>query len=196
MNGAVNEVNDRKVPEPDGPGRTVGIGAMGSGGVKSALVSRGGELARTGSRPSRPSCSPVVEPALYHVLRPLLVGIVHGLAGSAAVALLMLATIRNSAWAFIYLLVFGVGTIAGMMLITAAIAMPYAYTGQRFGRLNRYLASASGLLTSHSASSSRSTQRLSAGSSQGILTGRLIDDRQAGFSIVFFRFGRASTTIA
>ena len=83
----------------------------------------------------------------YQTLRPLLVGIVHGLAGSAAVALLVLATIHNSAWAVVYLLVFGTGTIAGMMLITAAIALPYAYTGQRFVRLNGALATASGLLS-------------------------------------------------
>jgi len=84
---------------------------------------------------------------LYHSLRPLVVGIVHGLAGSAAVALLVLATIRNSSWGVVYLLVFGVGTIAGMVLITAAIAVPYAYTGWRFRRLNGGLAAASGLLS-------------------------------------------------
>ncbi len=60
---------------------------------------------------------------LYQALRPLVVGVVHGLAGSAAVALLVLATIHNSAWAVAYLLVFGVGTIAGMMIITAALAL-------------------------------------------------------------------------
>jgi len=84
---------------------------------------------------------------LYQFLRPLVVGIVHGMAGSAAVALLVLAVIRNPAWAVAYLLVFGLGTIAGMMLITAAIALPFAYTGKRFARLNRYMAVASGLIS-------------------------------------------------
>jgi high-affinity nickel-transport protein len=58
--------------------------------------------------------------------------VVHGLAGSAAVALLVLTTIRNPRWAIAYLLVFGVGTIAGMMLITAALTVPLALTENRF----------------------------------------------------------------
>ena len=84
---------------------------------------------------------------LFHILRPLTVGIVHGLAGSAAVALLVLATINRPSWAIGYLLVFGLGTIAGMMLITAAIALPFAYTLQHCMRLNRGLAMASGMLS-------------------------------------------------
>ena len=83
----------------------------------------------------------------YQILRPLLVGIVHGLAGSAAVALLVLATIRNPASAVAYLLIFGLGTIAGMMLITVALGIPYAYTSRRFAGLQSGLASASGLLS-------------------------------------------------
>jgi len=84
---------------------------------------------------------------LFHVLRPLAVGIVHGLAGSAAVALLVLTAISQPSWAIGYLLVFGAGTIAGMMLITAAIALPFAYSLRHFVRLNRGLAVASGLLS-------------------------------------------------
>lgn len=84
---------------------------------------------------------------LYQALRPLAVGIVHGLAGSATVALLVLTTIRVPAWAVAYLLVFGVGTIAGMMLITAAIAVPFAVSQARFQRLHRGLSVASGLIS-------------------------------------------------
>jgi High-affinity nickel-transport protein len=82
---------------------------------------------------------------LYHLIRPLVVGIVHGLAGSAAVALLVLATIRDPWWALDYLLVFSVGTIAGMMLITATLALPLAYTAGRHAQVSRVLATASGL---------------------------------------------------
>ena len=83
----------------------------------------------------------------YQVVRPLVVGLVHGLAGSAAVALLVLAAIRDPWWATGYLLVFGLGTIAGMMLITAAVAVPFAVTASRFAWLNRHLATASGVLS-------------------------------------------------
>jgi hypothetical protein len=84
---------------------------------------------------------------LFHVVRPLVVGILHGLAGSAAVALLVLTTISRTSWAVGYLLIFGLGTVAGMMLITAAIALPFAYSMQHFVRLNSGLAMASGLLS-------------------------------------------------
>ena len=84
---------------------------------------------------------------LYNALRPLIVGLVHGLAGSAAVALLVLATIRNPKWALLYLLVFGIGTIAGMMLITGALALPLALSSGRFSRLSSGLRIASGLIS-------------------------------------------------
>jgi high-affinity nickel-transport protein len=78
-------------------------------------------------------------------MRPLFVGIVHGLAGSAAIALLVLGTIRNTFWALGYLLVFGVGTIAGMLVITTAMALPIAATAQRFERLHRMLGAITGV---------------------------------------------------
>jgi ABC-type nickel/cobalt efflux system permease component RcnA len=83
----------------------------------------------------------------YRFVRPLVVGLVHGLAGSAAVALLVLGTIRDPLWALGYLAVFGVGTIAGMLLITTALAMSFVYTARRFERLHRGLDVAAGLLS-------------------------------------------------
>jgi ABC-type nickel/cobalt efflux system permease component RcnA len=84
---------------------------------------------------------------IYQILRPLAVGLVHGLAGSAAVALLVLALIKNPWWAMAYLVLFGIGTIAGMMLITAAIGAVLAYASRRSSRVERYLRFASGLLS-------------------------------------------------
>ena len=78
-------------------------------------------------------------------IRPLVVGLVHGLAGSAAVALLVLSTIKSPLWSTAYLLVFGFGTMAGMMLMTSAIAMPLVYAANRSFNINRHLATLSGL---------------------------------------------------
>ena len=83
----------------------------------------------------------------YRFVRPLVVGTVHGLAGSAAVALLVLTTIRDPTWAVVYLLIFGLGTIIGMMVMTAAIVLPFAYTDKQFVRLNDGLRIASGVLS-------------------------------------------------
>ena len=83
----------------------------------------------------------------YRVVRPVVVGVVHGLAGSAAVALLVLATIRDPRWAVAYLLLFGAGTIVGMMFVTAAISLPFAYAEGRFVRAHRHLRVATSLLS-------------------------------------------------
>jgi hypothetical protein len=91
--------------------------------------------------------APFARLGVFHTLRPLFVGLVHGLAGSAAVALLVLSTIREPKWAILYLLIFGVGTIAGMMLITAAMALPFSLAGYKFAWLNRGLITASGLVS-------------------------------------------------
>src|SRR5262245_15733032 len=78
------------------------------------------------------------------ILRPVAIGVVHGLAGSAAVALLVMTTIPDPAWAMLYLLVFGAGTIAGMGLITIAIAMPFVSFGERSVKGHAFLRSATG----------------------------------------------------
>ena len=65
-------------------------------------------------------------------VRAFVVGLVHGLAGSAAVALLVLATVHDPRAAVAYLLVFGLGTIVGMVLITLAFTSPVAYMARRY----------------------------------------------------------------
>ncbi len=84
---------------------------------------------------------------LYHLLRPLIVGLVHGMAGSAAIALLVLSAIPNPRWAVAYLAVFGIGTILGMMLITLTIGSSFIYGQRRFARVGRYFGMAAGVIS-------------------------------------------------
>ena len=86
-------------------------------------------------------------PGMLTNVRPVLVGIVHGLAGSAAVALLVLATINDVRWAVGYLLLFGLGTIVGMMGVTATVAAPMAFSVSRFAHVRRSLQLAAGTLS-------------------------------------------------
>jgi high-affinity nickel-transport protein len=83
----------------------------------------------------------------YQVMRPFVIGTVHGLAGSAAVALLVLTAIGDSAWAMAYLVLFGLGTVAGMMLVTALLAWPFAYAAGRATRVQRGLRLATGVIS-------------------------------------------------
>jgi ABC-type nickel/cobalt efflux system permease component RcnA len=84
---------------------------------------------------------------IYQFVRPLVIGIVHGLAGSAAVALLVLSTIHSPVWATVYLLIFGAGTMVGMMCMTAAMAVPLAFAGKRFTSMSRVFSVASGVVS-------------------------------------------------
>ena len=83
----------------------------------------------------------------YNAIRPMAVGIVHGLAGSAAVALIVLAAIGDSWWALAYLLTFGFGTILGMMVMTILMVLPAGYAAQRFHSYHRGMTLASGALS-------------------------------------------------
>lgn len=76
--------------------------------------------------------------------RPLVIGIVHGLAGSAAVALLVLPLMHDAFGAITYLLIFGVGTVAGMMIVTAAIAAPIRYAAEHSANWHRVLGGLAG----------------------------------------------------
>jgi hypothetical protein len=64
-------------------------------------------------------------------LRPLAVGLVHGAAGSATLMLLVLSTIPSTLQAVIYILIFGVGSILGMLAISIAISLPLYWASHR-----------------------------------------------------------------
>jgi hypothetical protein len=81
------------------------------------------------------------------LLRSFAVGLVHGLAGSAAIALLVLSAIPQPLWATLYLAIFCVGTIIGMGLITTAIATPFMVASRRASWIHQGLVTGSGLLS-------------------------------------------------
>ncbi|MGG1572195.1 cytochrome c biogenesis protein CcdA [Fictibacillus sp. NRS-1165] len=80
------------------------------------------------------------------MLRPLIVGLLHGLAGSTGVAYLFLSTIDDKYMGLLYLLVFGAGTLLSMVLATILIGMPYSWASDH-KRLNLLLTRSTGLLS-------------------------------------------------
>lgn len=80
-----------------------------------------------------------MEEASHHRLSPrsLLIGMVHGLAGSAALMLLVVPTIKSQPVALLYIVVFGMGSIGGMMAMSFLIGLPFHFTAGRFDILNR-----------------------------------------------------------
>ncbi|HEY6077856.1 MAG TPA: hypothetical protein VIW29_03595, partial [Polyangiaceae bacterium] len=80
-------------------------------------------------------------------LRSLCAGVVHGLAGSAAVALLVLASIKSAHMGLIYLAVFGTGTVVGMMLLTLAMSLPLRALASRFSNAGELMGRVTGLVS-------------------------------------------------
>jgi ABC-type nickel/cobalt efflux system permease component RcnA len=78
------------------------------------------------------------EPQTHHRLRigirPLLVGMVHGMAGSAALMLLVIPTIPSPGLALVYISIFGLGSIGGMMAMSTLLGLPLQLTAERFKR--------------------------------------------------------------
>ena len=83
----------------------------------------------------------------YQLVRPVAVGLVHGLAGSAAVALLVLATIEDTGTALGYLLIFCLGVAAGMAILTTVIGLPFMLSSTKSTQINRWLTIGSGVLS-------------------------------------------------
>ena len=84
--------------------------------------------------------------------RPVAVGAVHGLAGSAALTLFVLAEVMRGGsklLGFAYLLIFGAGSIGGMLLMSTLVGLPFVLTARRFRRIDtpvRLLAGAASVL--------------------------------------------------
>jgi len=79
--------------------------------------------------------------------KPLLVGAMHGLAGSAALTLLVLTQIQSISLGLLYLGLFGLGSTAGMLLMSGLIGLPFALSGRRLTSINYGLQAAAGTLS-------------------------------------------------
>ena len=80
-------------------------------------------------------------------LKPLVVGAMHGLAGSAALSLLVLTQVPSMSLGLVYLGVFGVGSTAGMVLMSGLIGLPFALSGHRLSGVSNGLQTAAGVLS-------------------------------------------------
>jgi len=130
-----------RVAVPDGVARSMELG------VAVLLIVLGGVnlLAATEPAPDG-DAPPDGTPLRASLTRSGLVGLVHGLAGSGAVALLATAAMPTPAAALVYLVVFGLGTIAGMVAFSLVLGAPFAALGEA-GRWQRPLTAGTGLLS-------------------------------------------------
>lgn len=80
-------------------------------------------------------------------LKPILIGAMHGLAGSGALTLLVLTQINSIAFGLLYLAVFGLGSIAGMLLMSGLIGLPFALTSRKLTGLHHNLQTAAAVLS-------------------------------------------------
>lgn len=106
---------------------------------------------RVHTHPHLHEASEKEEPHTHHGLsfspRALIIGMVHGLAGSAALMLLVLPTIESRPLGLLYIVVFGIGSIGGMMLMSLLVGLPFTLTAFRFNRFNHILQSVAGLVS-------------------------------------------------
>lgn len=91
------------------------------------------------------------KPNTHHGLsfspRAVVIGMVHGLAGSAALMLLVIPTIDSRPLGLLYIVIFGIGSIGGMMLMSFLVGLPFQITALRFNRFNLLLQCVAGLVS-------------------------------------------------
>lgn len=80
-------------------------------------------------------------------VRPLAIGMIHGLAGSAGLLLVLLATIKSTGLAFGVIVIFGIGSIGGMMLMSLLLSLPIHLTAVSFTRANLVIRALAGVFS-------------------------------------------------
>lgn len=68
--------------------------------------------------------------------KPFLVGLAHGVAGSAALMLLVLTTNPSPLAGLFYILIFGLGSIGGMLVMSSLISLPFVLTANKLVFIN------------------------------------------------------------
>ncbi|WP_394234475.1 sulfite exporter TauE/SafE family protein [Niallia oryzisoli] len=79
-------------------------------------------------------------------VKSMLIGLVHGLAGSGAMVLLTMSTVKNVGEAAIYIFIFGAGTVIGMLFFTTIIGIPFVLSKKR-GNISGTLGIATGVIS-------------------------------------------------
>ncbi|HMJ07882.1 MAG TPA: hypothetical protein VK468_02685 [Pyrinomonadaceae bacterium] len=79
--------------------------------------------------------------------RSVVVGMVHGLAGSGALMFIILPLIPSPWVALLYVLIFGIGSVGGMMAMSFLIGLPFHFTANRFDILNKGIRLAAGVFS-------------------------------------------------
>jgi ABC-type nickel/cobalt efflux system permease component RcnA len=80
-------------------------------------------------------------------IKPLLVGAMHGLAGSAALTLLVLTQIDSAFVGLLYLAIFGIGSIVGMLIMSGLIGLPFALGSRLFSGVSYGMQTLAGILS-------------------------------------------------
>lgn len=79
--------------------------------------------------------------------RSVLIGMIHGLAGSAALMLFVVPAIDSPALALLYILIFGIGSIGGMMAMSFLIGLPFHFSAKKLMGLNKAIRLAAGIFS-------------------------------------------------
>ena len=74
-----------------------------------------------------------------HSHKSIIVGMIHGMAGSGALMLVVLSTVDSVMSGLAYIALFGIGSIVAMLVISTVIGLPFVFTAKRFGRMNKYI---------------------------------------------------------
>jgi ABC-type nickel/cobalt efflux system permease component RcnA len=79
-------------------------------------------------------------------VKSMIIGLVHGLAGSAAMILLTMSAVKNVWEGAIYILVFGAGTVIGMLFFTTIVGIPFVLSAKKVN-INKTFAQITGVIS-------------------------------------------------